>query len=122
MEKVEFKKNFEIGYREMEFTANKEKTIISIQNNYSVPSSTVTSTISHIKGTLFEEYRWGWVFTDLNEIQSDVNVEVMIKLDRFEIDIDDFDEESFVEHLIEEASEKIMESNYSTVLKKMAIV
>lgn len=122
MNKVEFKKNFEIGYKKMEFIANKSKTIICIENDYSVPSSTVSSSITHIEGSLYEKYRWGWVFTDIEEVESDIFADVTISLGRFEIDPDNFDEESFIEHLIEEASEKIKETDYSTVLQKMEVI
>ncbi|WP_313893981.1 hypothetical protein [Psychrobacillus sp.] len=122
MNKVEFKKDFEIGYDKMEFSANDDQTFISIENKYSVPSSMVSPTIVHIKGSLFEERRWGWIFTDLVEVESDINAPVSIKLDRFEIDAENFNEESFVQHLIEEATEKIKESNYNTSLKTMTII
>lgn len=122
MNKVEFKKNFEIGYDKIQFSANNDETFISIENIYSVPSSMVSSTIVHIKGTLFEELRWGFLFTELVEIELDINAPVSIKLDKFEIDPDDFDEESFLQHLIDEATEKIKESNYNTSLKAMTII
>ena len=68
------------------------------------------------------KYKWGWIFTDIEEIESDIFADVTISLGRFEIDPENFDEESFIEHLIEEASEKIKETDYSTVLQKMEVI
>lgn len=120
--KVEFKKNFELGYEEVVFSANNAETIIRIKNSYSVPSSKVTSTITSITGALYEMQRWGMVFWGLNEIQSDINVTVNIELDRYTISIEDFDEEDFLEHLIKQATVKVWDSDYYTVLKKMTVL
>lgn len=120
--KVEFKKNFELGYAEVVFSANNAETIIRIKNSYSVPSSKITSTITSITGTLYEMQRWGMVFWGMNEIQSDINVSVNIELDRFSVSVEDFDEEDFLEHLIKQATVKIWESDYYTVLKKMTVL
>lgn len=122
MNKVEFKKNFERGYEEVVFSANHAETVIRIKNSYSVPSSKVTSSITSISGTLYEMQRWGMVFWGLNEIQSDINVTVNIELDRYYVSIEDFDEEDFLEHLIKQATVKIWDSDYYTVLKKMTVL
>ena len=95
MEKVEFKKNFELGYQVVDFSANNAETLIRIKNSYSVPSSTVSSTITGIAGTLFEEKRWGLLFSDLIEIQSEINANVHIELDRYRVDIEDFMKKNF---------------------------
>lgn len=122
MEKVEFKKNFELGYQVVDFSANNAETLIRIKNSYSVPSSTVSSTITGIAGTLFEEKRWGLLFSDLIEIQSEINANVHIELDRYRVDIEDFDEEEFLDHLEKQVTFKIWGSDYFTVLKKMTVV
>ncbi|MFX3673515.1 MAG: hypothetical protein ACE3JQ_03570 [Paenisporosarcina sp.] len=119
---MDFKKNFELGYQVVDFSANNAETLVRIKNSYSVPSSTVTSTITGIAGTLFEQKRWGLVFTDLVEIQSEINANVNIELDRYEIDIEEFDEEDFLNHLMHQATFKIWESDYFTVLKKMSVI
>lgn len=122
MNKVEFKKNFDLGYEVLEFVANHDETSIWIKNHYSVPSSTVSSTIIKIAGTLYEEKRWGLIFSDLIEIETDVNEEVQLELDRFEIDIEDFDEEAFLAHLVSQATIEIQNSEFSTALKEMMVV
>ncbi|KQL37278.1 hypothetical protein AN959_04425 [Psychrobacillus sp. FJAT-21963] len=122
MNKVEFKQYFDIGYKEMIFTANNGDTIIAIKSNYSVPSSMVTSSIIHVNGKRFEEKRWGFFFTDLVEIESNVRANVYIELEKYEIDPEDFDDESFIQHLIDEATEKIQESNVCTALNEMEVV
>lgn len=122
MNKVEFKKNFNIGYEEIAFSANNNETMILIKNNYSVPSSTVSSTIINIAGTLFEEKRWGLIFSDLIETETDINARVNIELGRLEIDNEDFDEDEFLNHLMYRASNEIMNSEYATVLKKMTVI
>ena len=122
MDKVEFKKNFELGYGEVVFSANNSETFIRIKNSYSVPSSKVTSIITSITGTLYEMQRWGMVFWGMNEIQSDINVTVNIELNRYSISIEDFDEEDFLEHLIKQATVKVWDSDYYTVLKKMTVL
>ncbi|TQR20412.1 hypothetical protein FG384_07530 [Psychrobacillus vulpis] len=122
MNKVEFKQFFDIGYQEITFTANNEETFISIISNYSVPSSMVSSAIFRISGKLFEENISWFFFSELVEIESDVNANVFIELERFEIDPEDFDEEEFFQHLIDEATEKIQETDLCTTLKDMEVV
>lgn len=122
MNKVDFKKAFDIGYLEMIFAANNDETFIRIKNNYSVPSSKVSSTIVHINGKLFEENRFWLFFTELVEINSDVREDVQIELDKFEVDPEDFDEEAFIQHLIEEITEKLEENEVRTVLKEMEVL
>ena len=122
MNKVDFKKAFDIGYLEMIFAANNDETFIRIKNNYSVPSSKVSSTIVHINGKLFEENRYWIFFTELVEIDSDVSADVQIELDKFEIDIEDFDEEAFIQHLIDEITDKLEENEVHTVLKEMEVL
>lgn len=122
MNKVEFKKNFDLGYELIEFVANHEETSIWIKNHFSVPSSTISSTIIKIAGTLYEERRWGLIFSDLIEIETDVNEEIQLELDRFEIDTEDFDEEGFLAHLVNQATIEIQNSEFSTALKKLTIV
>jgi hypothetical protein len=122
LDKVEFKQYFEIGYSEIELSANEDETIICIESKYSVPSSMVTSFIINIKGTLFEEKRRGLLCSELIALKSDINVNLFIKLERFEIDPEDFDEDEFIQHLIDEATEKIKETNVSTALKEMEVV
>ncbi len=121
MNKVEFKKNFDIGYEEIVFSANHDETLIRIKNNYSVPSSMVTSSISQIEGTLFEEKRWGFIFSELVEIESGMNEEVHISLGRFVVDEENFDEVAFINHLINQVTNKILYSDYFTVLKKLTV-
>lgn len=122
MDKVELKKNFAICYNEILFSANNNETTIWIKSDYSVPSSTVTSTIFKISGKLYEEKKWGYIFSDLIEIESDINELVKIELDRFEIDDEDF-EAAFLDHLKSEATDKMMFSDdYYTVLKKMVVL
>lgn len=122
MDKVELKKNFAICYDEILFSANNNETTIWIKSDYSVPSSTVTSTIFKISGKLYEEKKWGYIFSDLIEIESDINELVKIELDRFEIDDEDF-EAAFLDHLKSEATDKMMFSDdYYTVLKKMVVL
>ncbi|SER98404.1 hypothetical protein SAMN05518872_10347 [Psychrobacillus sp. OK032] len=120
--KVEFKKAFDIGYQEMIFTANNDETFIRIKNNYSVPSSKVSSTIIHINGKLFEENRYWIFFTELVEVDSDISTDVQIELDKFEIDTENFEEEEFIQHLIEEITEKLKENNVNTVLKEIEVL
>ncbi|MFJ8065748.1 hypothetical protein ACIQYS_14045 [Psychrobacillus sp. NPDC096426] len=122
MNKVDFKKAFDIGYQEMIFTANNDETFIRIKNNYSVPSSKVSSTIVHINGKLFEENRFWIFFTELVEISSDIREDVQIELDKFEIDTEDFDEEAFIQHLIDEITDKLEENEVYTVLKEMEVL
>ena len=122
MNKVEFKKNFDLGYEMIEFVANYDETTIRIKNHFSVPSSTISSTIIKIEGSLYEERRWGFIFSDLIEIATDINEEVQLELDRFEIDTEDFDEEGFLAHLVHQATLEIQNSEYPTALKKMTIV
>jgi hypothetical protein len=122
LNKVEFKKNFNIGYEEIAFSANNGETMILIKNNYSVPSSTVSSSIINIEGSLFEEKRWGIIFSDLIETESDINATVNIELGRIEIDNEDFDEEEFLNHLMVRASNEIINSEYETVLKNMTVI
>jgi len=122
MNKVEFKKNFDLGYETIEFVANHDETIIRIKNHFSVPSSTISSTIIKIEGTLYEERRWGFIFSDLIEIATNINEEVQLELDRFEIDTEDFDEEGFLAHLVNQTTLEIQNSEFSTALKKMTIV
>ncbi|WP_093268061.1 hypothetical protein [Psychrobacillus sp. OK032] len=122
MTKVEFKKAFDIGYQEMIFTANNDETFIRIKNNYSVPSSKVSSTIIHINGKLFEENRYWIFFTELVEVDSDISTDVQIELDKFEIDTENFEEEEFIQHLIEEITEKLKENNVNTVLKEIEVL
>ena len=98
------------------------ETFIRIKNNYSVPSSKVSSTIVHINGKLFEENRFWLFFTELVEINSDVREDVQIELDKFEIDPEDFDEESFIQHLIDEITDKLEENAVPTVLKEMEVL
>lgn len=121
MNKVEFKKNFDIGYEEIVFSANHDETTIRIKNNYSVPSSMVTSSISQIEGTLFEEKRWGFIFSELVEIETGMNEEVHIELGRFIVDEENFDESAFIKHLINQVTNKILYSDYFTVLKKITV-
>mgnify|MGYP003525159442 CR=1 FL=1 len=121
MNKVEFKKNFDIGYEEIVFSANHDETLIRIKNNYSVPSSMVTSSISQIEGTLYEEKRWGFIFSELVEIESGMNEEVHIELGRFIVDEENFDESAFIKHLINQVTNKILYSDYFTVLKKITV-
>ncbi|WP_019414016.1 hypothetical protein [Paenisporosarcina sp. TG20] len=122
MNKVELKKNFALCYEEILFSANNNETKIWIKNDYSVPSSTVTSTIFKISGKLYEEKKWGYIFSDLIEIESDINELVKIDLNRFEIDDEDF-ETAFLDHLKSEATDKMMFSDdYYTVLKKMVVL
>ena len=128
MNKVEFKKSFDLGgYEEIAFSANDDETTIWIKNKYSCPSSTISSTIVRIEGSLFEEKRWGFIFSDLVEIESDIDAEVCIELDRYEIDEEDFDEngfmdEGFLEHLSTQAALEILDSEYATALKKMKAI
>lgn len=122
MNKVEFKQFFDIGYQEMIFAANNDETFICVKNKYSVPSSMVTSAIIHINGKLFEETRWGIFFTELVEIKSNVRANVYIQLEKFEIDSEDFDEDAFIQHLMDEITEKIKETDVNTVLKEMEVV
>lgn len=122
MNKVEFKKNFDIGYKEIMFSANDGETFIVIKNDYSVPSSKVTSSITRLNGKRFEEVRWGFFFKDIEEIEDNVQAYVSIRLDKYDVDPEEFDDEEFIEHLIEEASEKIMETHVSTVLKEMEVI
>ncbi|MDI2586810.1 hypothetical protein OR571_06750 [Psychrobacillus sp. NEAU-3TGS] len=122
MDKVEFKKAFDIGYEEMTFVANNDETFIRIKNSYSVPSSKVSSTIVHINGKLFEENRYWIFFTELVEIASDVSTDVQIELDKFEVDIKDFEEEEFIQHLIDEITDKLEEHQVHTVLKEMEVL
>ena len=125
MNKVEFKKSFDLGgYDEIVFTANNDETTIWIKNKYSCPSSTISSTIIKIAGTLYEEKKWGWIFKDIIEVESGVDAELNLELVGYEIDDEDIDEdgfhdEAFLDHLIDEASYEIINSEYSTVLKKM---
>ena len=125
LNKVEFKKSFDLGgYEEIVFKANNDETTIWIKNKYSCPSSTVTSKITKIAGTLYEEKRWGFFFTELIEIDSNIDAEVNIELEGYEIDEEDLDEdgfqdEEFLDHLIEQAMEEIKNSAYPTALKKM---
>jgi hypothetical protein len=121
LNKVEFKKNFDIGYEEIVFSANHDETLIRIKNNYSVPSSMVTSSISQIEGTLFEEKRGGFIFSELVEIESGMNEEVHIELGRFVVDEENFDEGAFIKHLINQVTNKILYSDYFTVLKKLTV-
>ncbi|GGA23659.1 MULTISPECIES: hypothetical protein [Psychrobacillus] len=122
MDKVEFKKAFDIGYEEMMFVANNDETFIRIKNSYSVPSSKVSSTIVHINGKLFEENRYWIFFTELVEIAADVSADVHIELDKFEVDIKDFEEEEFIQHLIDEITDKLEEHQVHTVLKEMEVL
>lgn len=122
MNKVEFKQFFDIGYQDMIFAANNDETFIRIKNKYSVPSSMVTSAIIHINGKLFEETRWGFFFTELVEIESNIRANVYIELEKFEIDPEDFDEEAFIQHLMDEITEKIKETTVNTVLKEMEVL
>jgi len=128
LNKVEFKKSFDLGgYDEIVFTANNDETTIWIKNKYSCPSSTISSTITKIAGTLYEEKRWGWIFTDLIEIESGVDAQLNLELDSYEIDDEDLDEdgfqdEAFLDHLIDEATYEIINSEYPTVLKKMTAI
>lgn len=122
MNKVDFKKAFDIGYQEMIFAANNDETFIRIKNNYSVPSSKVSSAIVHINGKLFEENRFWVFFTELVEVNTDVSEDVQIELDKFEIDIEDFDEEAFIQHLIDEITDKLEENEIHTVLKEMEVL
>ncbi|WP_144510353.1 hypothetical protein [Bacillus sp. FJAT-22090] len=122
MNKVEFKQFFDIGYEEMIFAANNDETFIRIKSYYSVPSSMVTSAIVHINGKRFDENRWWLFFTELVEIEENVSATVYIELDKFEIDPGDFDEEAFIQHLIDEATEKIQETDLNTVLKEMEVI
>lgn len=121
MDKVEFKQNFDIGYKKMIFTANNEETTISIKNSYSVPSSMVSSYIIHISGTLFKEIRKAFFFRDLVETRTNIKENVSIALARYEVDPEDFDEESFIQHLIDEVTEKIAESDLNTALFEMQV-
>lgn len=122
MNKVEFKKNFNIGYEEISFIANNGETMILIKNNYSVPSSTVSSSIINIEGSLFEQKRWGIIFSELIETESDINARVNIELGRIEIDNEDFDEDEFLNHLMHRAANEIINSEYATVLKNMTVI
>ncbi|TQR14079.1 hypothetical protein [Psychrobacillus soli] len=122
MKKVDFKKAFDIGYLEMIFAANNNETFIRIKNNYSVPSSTITSTIVHINGKLFEENRYWLFFTELVEINTDVREDVQIELDSFNVDPEDFDEEAFIQHLIDEITDKLEENEVHTVLNEMEVL
>ncbi|QFF97678.1 hypothetical protein PB01_02030 [Psychrobacillus glaciei] len=121
MNKVEFKQHFDIGYSEMIFKANNDETIVCIKNTYSVPSSMISSYIIHISGTLFEETRWAFFFKDLIETRTDIRENVQIALDRYEVDPEDFDEEAFIQHLIDEATEKILETDLNTTLNEMEV-
>ena len=129
MNKVEFKKNFDLGgYEEIVLTANNDETTIWIKNKYSCPSSTISSTITKISGSLFEEKRWGIIFSDLFEIDSDIDAEVNIELDGFEVGEDDYNsedgfmDEDFMEHLIDEVTFELMNSEYPTALKKITVL
>lgn len=122
MNKVDFKKAFDIGYPEMIFAANNDETFIRIKNNYSVPSSKISSTIVHINGKLFKENKYWLFFTELVEVTSGVSQDVQIELDKFEVDPEDFDEESFIQHLIDEISDKLAENEIRTVLKEMEVL
>ena len=122
MNKVEFKKSFDIGYEEIVFSANNDETKIQIKNNYSVPSSMVSSSIVKISGKLYEEKKWGFIFSELIEIESDINEMVNIELGRIMVDEEFFEEEEFLNHLIFQATNKIRNSDYFTVLKKMTAV
>ncbi|WP_075619715.1 hypothetical protein [Paenisporosarcina indica] len=125
MNKVEFKKSFDLGgYEEIVFTANNDETTIWINNKYSCPSSTISSKITKIAGTLYEERRWGFIFSELIEINSNIDAQVNIDLGGYEIDDDDLDEdgfqdEDFLDFLIEQATNEIKNSEYPTALKKM---
>ena len=121
MNKVDFKKAFDIGYPEMIFAANNDETFIRIKNNYSVPSSKISSTIVHINGKLFKENKYWLFFTELVEVSSDVSQDVQIELDKFEVDSEDF-EEAFIQHLIDEISDKLAENEIRTVLKEMEVL
>ena len=97
---------FNIGYQEMIFAANNNESFIRIKSNYSVPSSKVSSTIAHINGKLFEVARYWIFFSELVEINLDVPEDVQIELEKFEIDPEDIGKEAFIQHLIDEITDK----------------
>jgi len=129
LNKVEFKKSFDVGgYDEIVFSANNDETTVWIKNKYSCPSSTISSTITKIAGTLFEEKKWGWFFYDLIEKETGIEAVVNLELAGFEIDEDYIDgeagflDEEFIDHLIDETSEAILDSEYATALKNMTVL
>ena len=122
MQKVEFKKLFDLGYELMEFAANNNETTIWIKNTFSVPSSVISSSIVKIAGTLYEEKRWGLFFYELIEIERDIEEELNIELAGLEIDVEDFDEDEFLQHVMEQAISEMRNSEYQAALKKLSII
>ncbi len=121
MKKVEFKKNFDLGYAEVVLLANYDQTKVRIKNTYSVPSSTITSTIINIDGTLFQERKWGFIFYEMIEIHTDLNAAVQLELEPFEVDEEDFDEDEFLGHLIYQATKELKHSILGSSLKRVTI-
>ena len=50
-----------------------------------------------------------------------MNEEVHIELGRFIVDEENFDESAFIKHLINQVTNKILYSEYFTVLKKITV-